>query len=263
MQYITSRSNPLIVETTKLKEKKYRRDTGLFAFEGLKLLEEALLNNTPLLRVFATEENKNVFETLDSKTEKILVSRSVYEKISFEKSPEGVFCVAKYLDNRHKFATIYSGTPDIKIFCLSSVRDPGNVGTIMRCAGAFENDLLIISDDCADIYSSKTIRASMGAFFRIDTMTTPDLSKTLSDLTSKGYCVYAARVSDDSVTVTDAVINDRSCFVVGNEGNGLPEEIIKSCNKSISIPMSAGCESLNVAAASGILMWERYRRIKK
>lgn len=262
MQHITSRSNPIIVETAKLKDKKYRRESGIFAFEGKKLLEEALMNGICPVRAFATEENISLLSALGEKTEKFTVSQSVYEKISVEKSPEGVFCTAKYLDNRHKFATIYSGASDRNIFCVSSVRDPGNVGTIMRCAGALGNDLLILSDDCADIYSHKTIRASMGAFFRVDTITTPDLASTIRDLSQKGYTVYAARLSDDTVSVLDADIDRRSCFVVGNEANGLSQDITDTCSLSISIPMSPGCESLNVAAAAGILMWERYRRTR-
>ena len=145
---ITSRNNPMIKEIAKLSDKKYRDQAKLFAFEGRKLLEEALKSGAPLQHVFVTER------ALPSLPDKItcritVVSDEVYEKISFEKSPEGIFCVSKPLDKFHNIYIIYrrEDFSDGRIFLLDGIRDPGNLGTVLRTASAFGCDTVILSSD--------------------------------------------------------------------------------------------------------------------
>jgi TrmH family RNA methyltransferase len=168
--------------------------------------------------------------------------------------------VAKHLDNLHKSDTIderlfITG----RLFLLEGIRDPGNLGTILRTSNAMGTDIVVLSDDCADVYNSKTIRASMGAVFRQKTYRTTKLPSFIKELREKGILIYAAALDHDSVDVRtlDTNSNASLCFAVGNEGHGLSHEVISACNGKVMIPMSPECESLNAAIACSILLWEQ------
>ena len=188
--------------------------------------------------------------------------------MSEEKSPEGILCVAKYIDFLHKKVKIYDnvsnecGAPDRdkSFFIVSQVRDPGNLGTIIRNANALGIDELIISADCADIYNPRTVRAAMGALFRQKITVCCDMYSAVEVLRAWGYHVMAAALSPSSVSITDIDVSSRTCFLVGNEGHGLDKELISACSGSVIIPMQNGSESLNAAAASAILMWESAKK---
>lgn len=256
---IISRSNPLITKIAKLSDKKYRDAERLFTFEGYKLIEEALLNNLEIEYIFHTE-NCKFFDNRLSNCRKFTVSDSVYTKISTEKSPQGVFCVAKYIDNFHKKVKIYNNNSiNDKVFIVSSIRDPGNLGTIIRSACAFGIDELILSNDCADIYNPKTIRASMGTLFKQRITIVDEITQAAINLQDNGYTVYAAALNNNAKNINDIAITDKICFTIGNEGHGLPDEYLQICNESVIIPMTEGTESLNAAIAASILMWEVYR----
>ena len=256
MEIITSRANRLIIETAKLQDRKHRQREKLFFFEGRKLLEEAIRQNAPLVRVFVTEENTALLKDLPDGVEQYTVSRRVYEKISTENSPEGVFCVARHLDRLHKFATIYNMTEKSSRFMAVSVRDPGNLGTIIRSARAMGIGCLILSSDCADLYHPRTIRGAMGALFSLPTLTVADPVGSVNALQKAGYSVYAAALTPTACDVRTVEITSDTCFVVGNEGHGLPDDLVQSTDHAVIIPMQPGSESLNVAAASSLLLWE-------
>ncbi|MBQ8288713.1 MAG: RNA methyltransferase [Clostridia bacterium] len=256
MEIITSRANRLIVETAKLQDRKHRQREKLFFFEGRKLLEEAIRQNAPLMRVFVTEENTALLRELPADIEQYTVSRSVYEKISAENSPEGVFCVARHLDRLHKFATIYNMIEKGSRFMAVSVRDPGNLGTIIRSARAMGIDCLILSSDCADLYNPRTIRGAMGALFSLPTLTVADPVGSVAALQKDGYSAFAAALTPTACDVRTVEITPTTCFMVGNEGHGLPAELIAAADRAVIIPMQPGSESLNVAAASSLLLWE-------
>ncbi len=256
MEMITSRANRLIIETAKLSDRKYRQREKLFFFEGKKLLDEAILHKIPLVRVFATEENATILNDLPQEIERYVVSQSVYEKISAENSPEGIFCVARHLDRLHKIATIYNMTEKGSRFMAVSVRDPGNLGTILRSARAMGIDCLLISSDCADLYHPRTIRGAMGALFSLPTLTLSDPVGSISVLRQCGYHVLATALTPDAVDIRTVNVSSETCFLVGNEGHGLPKDLIRAADRAVIIPMLQGSESLNVAAASSILLWE-------
>ena len=173
---ISSRQNPLVVAIGKLNDKKHRDREGRFRFDGFKLFSEALQAGLPMEYVFFLPRmRERVLSRLNEKGtafggEAIEVSESVFDKLSDEKSPDGVICVSKYIDKLHKVATINNilpffvhENPCARVLILESVRDAGNVGTILRCAMAFGVDGVVLSSDCADIYNPKTLRAAMGA----------------------------------------------------------------------------------------------------
>lgn len=260
MDIITSRQNPLIVESAKLKDKKFREERRAFLFEGIKLTKEALSSNVEIINIFLTEKCAKKYPFLAEKDNAVIISDSVCSKLSENSAPEGVICTAKYLDNLH---TTYknSDAVDISQSCLilSTLQDPGNLGTIMRTSAAFGKKTLILSKDCADIYNQKTIRASMGAIFRASTYRTDDLCLTIKEIKEKGTDVYATALDCKAVPLQNIKNTKNSCFVLGNEGHGLDQNVIDCCSGTVIIPMEKDAESLNVSSAASVILWEAYR----
>lgn len=263
IEKIISRNNPLVTEVNKLKDKKERAKTNMFIFEGKKLFIEAVSSGVELIYVFSTEKNLTFCrDNLKGSFCKLYeVSESVYEKLTEEKSPDGIICVGKTIDKLHDFATIYINTQASgRRLILSSLRDPGNLGTVIRTCAAFSIDELIISSDCADIYNMKTIRASMGAVFKTKITIVENLRDSIISLKQNGFKVYATNLDKNSKNLLELDIDKKSVFVIGNEGHGLSGEIISACSDSVIIPMSGRTESLNASVAAGILIWEIFKR---
>jgi len=269
MKHITSRTNPLIQQLCKLHEKKYRAQESLFVFEGKKLLAEAKDSGVELVHVLAVEDMLPFCaEILGSKSDILIeVGQSVYDKLTLENSPEGVFVVARPLDKSKKIATIYDNKSSLETECntkllLSSIRDTGNLGTIVRSAVAFGVDEVILTPDCAEVYNPKTIRASMGAVFRADITIVSCEKQAVTALRDDGYSVYATALSDTSLSLGQVELPERCCFVIGNEANGLDGELIAACSETLTIPMACGVESLNAAMAATAILWESFRSRK-
>lgn len=264
IQKITSRNNDYIKEIAKLSDRKNRERSGKFCFEGRKLFEEAIKENLPLESVLITDDFLPEFEGKEYSFKVFNVSREVYEKISFEKSPEGIFCVSKALDKLHILYIIYNGRVlNAPFIILDGIRDPGNLGTILRTASAFGYENVILSDDCADVYNPKTIRASMGAVFRQKTSRVKDMPSTVKALRENGMKVYSAALDKNAVSLKNITADSSVAFIIGNEGNGIRREVIDASSGSVIIPMESSTESLNAASAATILLWEQYCTVKK
>ncbi len=270
-EVIRSRQNRNIVELCKLSDRKAREATGLFRFDGIKLLEEAIRNKIEIRSVFLRESSShrvNNFleerfgaDALEYAERIFLVSDEVFERISEEKSPEGVITVAKYIDKLQKIVTIYYSADffemrNERIVLLESVRDPSNIGAVIRSAAALGVDRMILSADCADIYHPRAVRASMGTLFnqKIDRVT--DLAGTIKSLSSSGRRVFAAALDASAWRLGSFERKEGDCVVIGNEGHGLSDLVIEACDHSVMIPMSERAESFNAAVAASILMWE-------
>ena len=270
-EIITSRQNRRVVEVGKLTDRKAREATGTFRFDGIKLLIEAIKSGVILESVFLRQSDADrvAERILDAvgdvfsfeNIQVFILSDGVFEKISEEKSPEGVISVAKYIDKLQKIVTIYNSENFLpaekeRVVLLESVRDPSNVGAVIRSAAALGVDRLIMSADCADIYHPRAVRASMGAVFnqRIDRV--DSLTDAILALRAQGRRVYAAALDDTAECLGDFEITQRDCVVIGNEGHGLSERVLRACDKKVFIPMSARAESFNAAVAASILMWE-------
>lgn len=247
---ITSRSNKLIIEAAKLKDKKFRDSSDLYCFEGRKLFDEALASNVIFDSIIVTEKyRKSHSLPLDSICAPIYtVTDSVYEKLTLDRAPDGIYCVAKKKQP--------SQTELGRVFILSSVRDPGNLGTCIRSARAFGIDTLILHD-CADAYNPKVIRASMGAFFRQRLLIAEDIISMIDILSNDGYRVLPTALTDKSITLDTLTLDGRTAFIIGNEGHGISDEVIAACGgTSVIIPMPGDTESLNASIAASLLMWE-------
>ena len=265
-QYISSKNNSLIVRMAKLKDKKYRKAEGLFRFDGIKLFEEAVQNSAPIRYVFVSESASEKYKSFVEKNVPdsliYILSDDVFAKMTDEQSPEGIITVCQNLVNVNKtddydfLAKELSGK---SVLMLESIRDTGNVGTIIRSAKAFGIDTLIISSDCADLYNSKTIRAAMGALFTQKIVSVDNIASAVLAMRRNGARVFAAALEREAKKLGSFELVKGDAIVVGNEGHGLSKEAIDACDECVYIPMEIGSESLNASIAASVCMWELYK----
>lgn len=275
---ITSRQNQYVTLACKLQDRKHRESEKLFRFDGVKLYCEAMLRGVEpefiLLDASLCEhidaKAKSLYGLgLDAASCRILhLSHELFGKISDENAPEGIICVAKYIDKFHKIATINGSTSDLqalaapqsgKILLCESLRDPGNVGTVIRTAFAFGIDWLILSGDCADLYNPKTLRGAMGTLFSQKILRVDDLPAAVTLLQSGGRRVYAAALDEHAKQLGSFGFEPGDCAVIGNEGHGLSARMLQACCEKVYIPMAGNAESLNASVAAAVLMWEMCR----
>ena len=251
---ITSRKNQLVVRGRELlREKKARDEEGLFAVEGVKLCLEALSAGiTPkwaLVSETAAEKFVEAVGEIERSCDVTVVSDDVYSYLSEQKSPQGIFLAGEILDKSVNLDRILSSD---KILLLDCVQDSGNLGTMLRTAEALGIGGVVLGEGCADIWSPKTLRASMGSAFRLPTCTM-DIVKAVAAAKEKGFAVYAAMLDDAAQKLGSFDFPKKSAVVIGNEGHGVSEEAAELCQK-LYIPIS-GAESLNAAAAAAIICW--------
>ena len=267
-EIITSKSNPSVGFLSSLSEKKYREKHGLFRTDGVKLARELLERGITPETVYVKESlaDKMLTSFGGFSSEAIILSDALFDRVSEEKSPEGIICVIKHLDNLKKIATIYNskefpqGWEGDRIMLLESLRDPGNLGTVIRSATALSMERLIISSDCADLYNPKTVRASMGTLFGMKIDVVDSLPRAAEMLKGLGRRVYAAALDREAVGLDGLTLKATDCFAVGNEGHGLSAEMLEASTGKVFIPITEGAESLNAAAAAAILLWEHRRQ---
>lgn len=257
MLKLTSKDNNGIKNAVKLKNSsKYRRKSGLFTAEGLRVCYDAYLSGAQIDSVFVTDDALRKYaEKLDelckNADKSFIVTDEIFGIISDTQSPQGVLCIIKTLDKAGHFDTIENGG---KFLALENIQDPNNLGTVLRTAEAFGVTGVIMSADCCDIYNPKVVRGSMGAVFRLPFITIDSIPRFLAEhpqLTS-----YAAVVDVSAEKLTDIDFSQASVAVIGNEGNGLREDTVKACNHKITIPMRGKAESLNASTAASIIIWE-------
>ena len=269
-EVIVSRQNRRVVDLCKLEDRKARQAQKRFRFDGIKLFCEAVDREVPLVSVFLRQSNTERVEARFTeltgrapetvKCPAYVLSDDLFDKISMENAPEGIICVAEYIDRFHKMYIIKKeddlDLPMGPVLLLESVRDPLNVGAIIRSAAALGIKHLILSEDCADLYHPKTLRAAMGPLFSMPVTRVDDLTATVKTITESGRRVFAAALDERAVRLGEMPFEAGDCVVIGNEGHGLSEALISACTRSIYIPMQAGTESLNAGVAAALLMWE-------
>lgn len=228
---IESVNNERIKRYAKLQQKKYRDLEGLFIVEGAHLVEEAKKNNL-LIDIFSLDGSEGT-----------QVSESVMRKLSSLTTAPNVLGIVKKRDSKEITGNI---------LILDGIQDPGNLGTIIRSAVAFNIDTIIASSDTVDVYNQKTIRSSEGMIFNINYIVA-DLEKVLPSLNE--YDIYTTNVvNGEDVHKVD--VTKKYAIIMGNEGAGVRKNIATLANKTLYIPISEKCESLNVAIATSIILYE-------
>lgn len=251
MEIITSRQNPLCTHLRRLAASvSYRRKSGEFLCDSPKLLEEALAHGGDLHTVVCTADAAP--PTLPAGARCVQVPADVMASISPTQTPQGTLAVCGLPDR-----PLPQALAGRRYMVLDGVQDPGNVGTILRTADAFGAEGLLLVNGCADLWSPKTVRASMGAVFRCPAWTC-DLPALKALLTASGLPLYGAALRADTVDARQADYT-RCAVAIGSEGRGLSDEVLTLCGQTVKIPMRAHCESLNAAAAAAVLLWEMAR----
>ena len=243
---ITSLNNDRIKDYIKLKEKKYRKITNTFIVEGEHLVREAYKSGRLKELILLNDTD------IDIDIEKIFVTKEIISKISdLETSPNIIgICSINETDK-------LTGN---KYLLLDNIQDPGNLGTIIRSSKAFNIDTIVLSQDTVDLYNPKVVRATQGIMFHIN-IVVADLNMVINDLKKNGIKIYGTDVekgiTPNSIPSTN---KDKYAIVLGNEGTGVKESIKSSCDENLYIPMNKEVESLNVAVAASIILYEFSRR---
>lgn len=238
---ITSVNNEKIKKVVLLKDKKIRNKEKLFLVEGMHMCYEAFKNNI-LVDLLVLENNSITF---DYHGEITYITSNVMKKISNLSTPTTVIGICKLIDNNKIIGN--------HILILDDVSDPGNLGTIIRSANAFNIDTIILSTNSVDIYNDKVLRSTQGMIFNMNIVYC-DLLNVITELRNNGYIILGTNVNT-GIDVRDINVS-KYALIMGNEGLGVHKEISALCDKNLYIKMNSSCESLNVAVATSILLYE-------
>ena len=245
-----------------LKKSKAREEQGLFVIEGLRIFEEARLAGS-LAKTYLSESfyheklrsDPGFFYDLDYE----IVSDKIFHEVSETMTPQGVLGLVRGAQYALE-ELITKEKPCLLL--LEDIRDPGNLGTMIRTAEGAGITGVILNSTCVDLYNPKVIRSTMGSIFRVPFYRTEDFSGTVKKLKEYGIQVLAAHLAGESYDTEGCFLN--SCAIlIGNEANGLSEEASSLADSLIRIPMEGRVESLNAAVAAAILMYEALRQRKK
>ncbi len=235
----SSIDNKKIKDICKLNNKKYRDETGLFLVEGEHLVLEAYKSGylESIILLEGTEFNIDM--------NNIYVTDKVLKYISKLDNPQRIMGICRKLDNN---------TIGNRVVILDNIQDPGNLGTIIRSCVAFNIDTIILSDNTVDLYNSKVVRGSQGLLFHSNILI-KDIKNIIIELINDGYDIIGTKV-DGGTNIKELDFNDKFAVVMGNEGNGVSDDILDLCTKYAHISMNPLCESLNVGVATSIILYE-------
>lgn len=256
---LTSLQNPLIKQMRKLHQPKGRREQQLFLLEGTHLLEEAYAARYPLAAVCYTldwyNRHPELYQQLEGHANRIeLVSPEVLQAIATTVNPDGIVAAA----HRGSLPALPPFPVNLGI-ALETVQDPGNLGTILRTAAATEVDGIWLNSHCVDLDHPKVLRATAGQWFRLPIGTSPDLAEAIDHVQRAGVQVIAT-LPNAPLPYWEVDLRQPSLILVGNEGAGLSPHLSAMADIQTQIPLAEGVESLNVAIATALILYEAKRQ---
>lgn len=256
LRAINSKENSIITEVKKLNTKKHRFEKRRFLIEGYRFVEEALKSEFSIPYIFVSEDSINKFEKYSSlvnpHTEVYLISNKLMKYICNTQTPQGIAAVVDMVDN-----TDVNPIDGIYIL-VDRIQDPGNMGTIIRTAHAIGAEGVILTKGTVDVYNDKTLRSTMGSIFKVPIIH-DDHGFTIRKLREKGYKLIVSTLRANN-SFYDVDLTGKIIISVGNEGNGICDEIIELADENVKIPMVGDAESLNAAIAAGVMMYEVLRQ---
>lgn len=265
MNYISSNQNPVVREVKALKQKKHREAKSMFFIEGIRFVEEALKEDVSINKILVSEQladtngGKELLVKIHGGGYPLFtLPHKLFMEVTDTQNPQGVMAV---LNTRNY---IIDDIYDDKNFfiILDSIQDPGNMGTIIRTADAVGATCIVLSKGCVDVYNPKVLRSTMGSMFHIPICLSEDIFKTMDEMKSRGIKLCAAHLEGES-DYFDLGLKDHIAIIIGNEANGISEEVKSYADILVKIPMPGKAESLNASVAAGILMFEVLRnRVK-
>lgn len=258
---ITSSSNPRIKQVIQWQTKaKERRKDNVFLVEGFKMYEEA--PEEDIREVYLSEDalekaqNQPEIKRKLEKTGYEIVAGDVFRKMSDTQTPQGILCVVKR--PQYRLEELLAGEKPLLVV-LENLQDPGNLGTIVRTGEGAGITGVIMSAQTVDIYNPKTIRATMGSIYRVPFIYVESLPEIVDKLRKKGIHTYAAHLNGKDYYDSFS-FKEGTAFLIGNEGNGLADELANAADAYLKIPMEGKVESLNAAIATSLLMYEAHRQ---
>ncbi|MGL5823170.1 MAG: TrmH family RNA methyltransferase [Sarcina sp.] len=253
MLTIESKSNSLYKNIKKLKDKKTRNQEGRYLIEGLRFVDEAFKSNAKIETILYTKEfleKHNEFLIDKNIEDKIILSSSLLKELSFTGTPQGIMAIVR-MENK----SLKNGDT---VVLVDKVQDPGNMGTIIRTAHAIGAAGIITTKGTVDIYNDKTLRSTMGSIFYLPVIEDEDF-KLISKLKNDGYRLVVSSLQGEN-DFFDENLSGNIIVAVGNEGNGVSKEIYDLSDVKVKIPMPGNAESLNVAVATSIMLYEKIRQ---
>lgn len=249
MEYISGLKNPKVMLWRSLKERKGRRESGLFLVEGDKMVLEALCSGFSVDAVLIREDRRDEKLNIPDGIPVYILAVPVFDSVSDAKTPQGIAAVLKMTD---------SSVSGHRLLALDEVQDPGNVGTIVRTADAAGFDGILLSQNCADMFSPKVLRATMGSIYRMPFRIVSSLPDELRQLRESGYSVLSSQL-DGEPFYERKNVSENFVLIIGNEGNGISEPVRAEATHRLKLPMRGGAESLNAAIAAAIMMYDLTR----
>lgn len=257
MKKITSKDNIIIKEAKKLKEKRHRSEKNSFLIEGFRFIEEAINSDYKVEKLFINEDvlekcyEFDILNKVEDGIEIYIVNKLIINLLSDTENSQGIIAIIK---DKPKELEKKDG---FYIF-VDKVQDPGNLGTIIRSAHASGAKGVILNNGTVDIYNEKTLRSTMGSIFKVPVIIDKDLS-LLKELKASGFKVIGSSLNTKN-NFFDIKLKNQVIIVVGNEGKGMSDEVEELCDNLVKIPMPGNAESLNVAIAASIMMFEVVRQ---
>ena len=259
MNIISSKDNELVKNVKKLKDKKYRDLENVYIVEGIKMVKEAILENASIRQIIICDDceksdliSKEMMYEI-AKYDCIYVTNKIFKYITEVQTPQGVMAI---IEKNNKDKEI-NYNEDI-IVVLDDIQDPGNLGTILRTVDSIGLSQILVSKGTADAYNPKVVRSTMGAIYRVKVIECDNLKETLKEIKKNKFKILVTSL-DDSKSVYD-IKYYKKVIIIGNEANGVEEEIVKLADEKIKIPMLGKTESLNASVATGVVLYEYVRQ---
>lgn len=255
---ITSKSNDTVKFLASLKEKNVREQTGLFLLEGRRAVVEGIeAKAAERLIVTDTFSKTKEYRSINKNSLPVtILSEAMFQRISETKTPQGIAAICKI--KKHDLQRVLKEEKDILL--LEDVRDPGNMGTVIRTAAAAGFGAIVASDGCVDVYNPKVVRSTVGCIFKMKIIQCKGKFGDIADeIKHSGFKIFAAHPrGGKDLFKTD--FQDKTAIALGNEANGLSEMMLRKCDGLVTISMEKGVESLNASVAAALMMYEVRRK---
>lgn len=256
-ELITSTSNSRIKRLVSLKNKgSARRKEGVFIVEGIKMYKE--IPKDRIESIYIEEKFWELYKK-DIQDNCTIVSENVFKQISDTVTPQGILVVVR--QKKYDIEKILKKDEKQLFILLENLQDPGNLGTILRTAEGAGVSAVIAGKSTVDVYNPKVIRSTMGSIFRVPYIISRELEGEIDYFKKNGVSVYASHL-DGKDYYDDENYNGSTCFIIGNEANGITEALAAKADKKVKIPMCGQLESLNASVAAAILMYEAKKKMK-
>ncbi len=257
MQELSSLHNEKIKYLKSLQQKKYRKMHGCYLIEGKRLLAEALERGAEITAVAVEKDRMEAFSELLAQVEGaelLVITPAVLRALCLTEAPEGIVACVKM---KQCGSALTEGS---LMLILDGLQDPGNVGTILRTANACGVKDIYLSANCVELYNPKVVRSAMGALFTLNIRQECDLEALIPAMQADGRSVLGTSLCGENYY--DGSFSGKVGLVIGNEGNGVSESVLRLCDKQVKLPVSDSAESLNAAMAAGILLYDLMYRNK-